>query len=82
MPGRAVTSLSIKNFRLALPDLRHNYQDNWTALYVVTGHLVSILRGHVEFRPGDHAHILWDIRTEIMIQEADNAGDILTSVTR
>ena len=44
-PGRAITCLSVKQAGLALPDPTRTASDNWQASCVITGHLVSALRG-------------------------------------
>ena len=45
MTERGVTRLLIKQAGLALPDPSHTAPDNWTASCVITGHLVTVLRG-------------------------------------
>ena len=53
-PGRGVTHLPMKLAGLALLDLTKTSPENYTASYVITGHLVAALRGQVEFRTADH----------------------------
>ena len=57
-PGRAITHLTVKQAGLALPDLTRTAPDNWQASCVITGNLVSALRGQVPFRTVDHADCL------------------------
>ena len=45
---RGVTHLPVKQAGLALPDPSQTALENWTASCVITGHLVSALRGQVE----------------------------------
>ena len=44
--GRAITCLPFKQAGMALPDPTWTAPDNWQASCVITGHLVSALRGH------------------------------------
>ena len=53
-PERRVTRLPEKQAGLALPDPTLTSPENWTASCVITGHLVSALRGQVDFRTADH----------------------------
>ena len=53
-PERGVTRLTVKQAGLALLDPTLIAPENWTASYVITGHLVASLRGQVEFRTADH----------------------------
>ena len=64
-PGRAITCLSVKQAGLDLPDPTRTSPDNWQASCVITGHLVSALRGQVPFRTADHAACLWDGRAAV-----------------
>ena len=57
-PEQGVTHLSVKQAGLALPEPTLTDPENWTALCVITGHLVAALRGQVEFRTVDHAACL------------------------
>ena len=57
-PGRAITRLPVKHAGLALPEPTRTDPDNWQASCVIIGHLVSALRGQVEFRTADHAACL------------------------
>ena len=49
VPGRSITRLPVKQAGLALPATTETAPDNWQASCVITGHLVSGLRGHVPF---------------------------------
>ena len=53
-PGRAITHLPVKQAGMALPDPTQTDPENWQASCVITGHLVSALRGQVPFRTADH----------------------------
>ena len=65
-PGRAITRLTLKKAGLALPDPTRTAPDNWQASCVITGNLVSELRGQVTFRTADHAACLRDERAEVL----------------
>ena len=54
VPERGVTRLPVKRAGLALPDPSLTASENWTASCIITGHLVSALRGQVEFQTADH----------------------------
>ena len=64
-PGREITRLPVKQAGLALPDPTRTAPDNWQASCVITGHLVSALRGQVPFHTADHAACLWDGRAAV-----------------
>ena len=55
VPERGVTCLTAKLVGLALPDPSQTAPENWTASCVIRGHLVTALRGQVEFRTADHS---------------------------
>ena len=59
-PGRAITRLPVKQAELALPDPIRTALDNWQVYCVITGQLVSALRGQVKFRMADHVACLRD----------------------
>ena len=54
----------------AITDNTQTAQGNWTALCMVTRHLVAALRGCIEFCPGDHDQLLRDSRTDIRRRKA------------
>ena len=58
-PGREITRLPVKQAGMALPDPTRTAPEKWQASCVITGHLVSALRGQVPFRTADHAAFLW-----------------------
>ena len=64
-PGRGVTRLPVKQAGMALPDPTLTAPENWTTSCVITGHLVVVLRGQVEFRTADHSACLQEIWTEV-----------------
>ena len=53
-PERGVTRLPVKEAGLYLPDSTQKAPENWMASCVITGHLVTALRGQVEFWTADH----------------------------
>ena len=57
-PGRRVTRLPVKQAGLAILDPENTAPENWMASCVITGHLVSALRGQEEFRTADHSACL------------------------
>ena len=57
-PGRGVNRLPVKQAVLTLPDTTNTAPENWTASYVITGHVVAALRGQEEFRTSDHSAFL------------------------
>ena len=61
-PGREITRLQVKQAGMALPDPKRTAPNNWQAYCVITGNLVSALRGHVIFQTSDHTTCLWDGR--------------------
>ena len=65
VPERGVTRLTVKQAGLALPDSTQTAPENWTASYVITGHLVAALRGQVEFRAEDHSACLREVWTAV-----------------
>ena len=54
-PGRGVTHLSVKQVGLALPDPTKTAPENWTASCVITGNLVTALRGQKDLLTADHS---------------------------
>ena len=59
VPERENTRLPVKQAGLALPHPFHRAPENWTASYVITGHLVAAFRGQVVFRTIGHSACLW-----------------------
>ena len=64
-PGREITRLQVKQAGMALPDPKRTAPNNWQAYCVITGNLVSALRGHVIFQTSDHTTCLWDGRAGV-----------------
>ena len=56
-PGREINRLPVKQAEMALPDPTRTAPDNLQASCVITGHLVSALRGQVTFRTADHGRL-------------------------
>ena len=65
VPERGVNGLPVKQAGLTLPDQSQTTPENWTASCVITGHLVTALRGQVEFRTVDHSACLQEGRTTV-----------------
>ena len=63
--GRGVTSLPLKHAVLDLPDTTKTAHENWMDSCVITGHLVTALRGQEEFRTSDHSTCLLDGRMAV-----------------
>ena len=53
VPGIGVTRLLVKQAGLALPEPTKTATENWTAPFVITGHVIAVLRGQEEFRTAD-----------------------------
>ena len=64
IPGWEVTHLPVKQAGMDLLDLTLIDPENWTASYVITGHLVAALRGQEEFRTAEHAEFIREGREE------------------
>ena len=79
VPKRGVTRLPVKQVGLALPDPSQTDPENWTASYVITGHLVVALRGQVEFRMADHLACLREGRTAVRRRGQIRAEEALTA---
>ena len=60
LPGREINRLQVKQAGLDLTDPTQTAPDNWQVSCVITGHLVSALRGQVLFQTADHAACLRD----------------------
>ena len=64
-PGRAITSMPVKQTRITLPDQTRTAGANWMASYMIMGHVVAVLGGKTEFRSGNHALLMGKGREEI-----------------
>ena len=62
---RGVTHLLVKQDVFDLPDPSQTAPENCTESCVITGHLVSALRGQVEFRTADHSACLREGRAVV-----------------
>ena len=71
IPGWEITGLPVKQSEITLPDPTQTAGENWTASYVITGHLVVALRGTAEFRLGDHALLIGEKREDIRRRHAE-----------
>ena len=58
IPGKAGTDMSVNQDGIALPDPTKIAGPNWTASYVITGHLVAALYWTADFWSGDHALLM------------------------
>ena len=58
VPEQGVTCLPVKQVGLALPDPSQTAPENWTVSCFITGHLVTAIRGQVEFRTADQSSCL------------------------
>ena len=58
IPGRTITGLPNKKSGIAFPDPPHTVGANWTASYVITGHLVSALCRTDKFSSEDYALVI------------------------
>ena len=68
---------------MALPDPTQTAPENWQASCVITGHLVSALRGQVPFRTADLAACIRDGRAAVRRQNVDKAmASLETSIAR
>ena len=76
-PGREITRLPVKQAGMALPDPTLTASENWQASCVITGHLVSALRGQVPFRTADHTACLRDGRAAVCRQNVAKAVESL-----
>ena len=75
--------MPVKQAGMALPDPTRTASENWQASCVITGHLVSALRGQVPFRTADHAACLCDGRAAVRRQNVAKAMVSLeTSIAR
>ena len=82
-PGRAITCLSVKQAGLALPEPTQMAPDNWQASCVITGHLVSALRGQVPFWTADRVACLRDGRAEVRRKSVAKAmASLEATITR
>ena len=65
VPGRAIIRLPVKQAGMALPDPTRTAPENWQASCIITGHLVSALKGQVPFLTADHVACLRDGRAAV-----------------
>ena len=76
-PGRGVTRISMKQAGLTFPDTMKTAPENWTASYVITGHLVAALRELEESRMADHSDCLREGRTAVWKRSVLRAEEAL-----
>ena len=68
---------------MSLPYPTRTAPENWQASCVITGHLVSALRGQVPFQMADHAACIWDGRAEVRRQNVAKAmASLETTIAR
>ena len=77
IPRRAITSLPVKQAGISLPNPTRTVEENWTVSCVITGHLVTALRGTAEFGSGDHALLMGKGREEIRRIHAEKEENAL-----
>ena len=71
---RAVTGLPAKKYGIALPYPTQTASDNWAVSCVITGNLVTEIRGTDDFQLGDYALLMGEGRYEIQ-QLHDEAAE-------
>ena len=79
VPERGFTCLQVKQAVLALSDPTQTAPENWTASYVITGHLVTALRGQVELQMADHSACLRESRTAVWQQGQQREEEALVA---
>ena len=62
---RLITSLPVKQDGIALPDPTWTVGANWMASCMITGHLVTALRGTADFSSGKQALLMGEGRDNI-----------------
>ena len=83
--GRAVPGMLVKQDGISISDPTQTEGSNWTASCVITGHLVVMPHGMADFRSGDHAFFMGEVRGEIRLRHADatetSLGDACDAVS-
>ena len=79
VPERRVTRLSVKQAVLSLPDPTQTAPENWTASCFITRHLVTAIRGQVEFRTADHMAFLHKGQTAVRRRGQQRAEEALAA---
>ena len=77
IPGIAITSLRVKQSGIAHHNPTMITGENCTASCMLTGHLVTSLRGTAKFNSGDHTLLMGEERKEIHQQHAEEADTAL-----
>ena len=72
IPGRAVTSLPVKQAGIDIPDPTQTEVAKWTESCVITEYLVAAFRGTAEFWSGDHYLFMGEGRGEISRRHAED----------
>ena len=62
-----------------IPDPTQTAPEKWTASCVITGHLLTALRGQVEFRTADHSACLREGRTAVRRRSQQRAEEALAA---
>ena len=73
------TRLPMNQVGLDLPDPVQTPPENWTASFVITGHLVTALRGKVVFQTANHSVYLWGGRLAVWHRGEKRAEEALTA---
>ena len=79
LPTRENTRLLVKQAGLAIPDPVKMAPENWTASCIITGHLVTALRGQATFRTADHMACLRGGRLAVQHRGDQRAEAALTA---
>ena len=77
IPGRAITGLPVKQAGIFLPVPTRTVGANWTESCVITGYLITAIRGTAKFRSGDHDLLMREGRKDIYQRHAEEAETAL-----
>ena len=77
IPGRAFTSLPVKQYGIAFCNPTQTVGANCMSFCVITGHIVAALHGTAEFRAGDHILLIGEVRDKIHRRHAEAADTAL-----
>ena len=78
LPTRKKNHLLVKQTGLAIPDPVKMAPENWTAYFLITGHLVAALRGQAAFWTADHTACLRGVRLAVRHRGEQRAEEALT----
>ena len=77
IPGRKIMGYPVKDSGLEILNSNQMAQGNKNLSCVVPGHIFAALHGRIEFRSGERAQLLTEIRTEIRRQTSHEARESL-----